>query len=145
MEKYFMKLTKFYLSSKSYRYLDAVISCISLPPVPVFGNLRKISLWAKGLWFFSEIVTLPLADNFLVLMILAANSKPVFFCTHLRTTEKAPLKWQNNTLISRKIDQISHTKIWPKLDLQNCSTNLNLTHYTVGNTVWFTIYINFSR
>jgi hypothetical protein len=35
---------------------------------------------------------LPRADNFLVLMILAANSKPVDFCTHLRTTEKAPLK-----------------------------------------------------
>jgi hypothetical protein len=38
---------------------------------------------------------LPLADNFLVLMILAANSDPVDFCTHLRTTEKAPLKRKN--------------------------------------------------
>ena len=36
--------------------------------------------------------TVPLADNFLVLIILAANSNPVDFCTHLRTIENAPLK-----------------------------------------------------
>jgi hypothetical protein len=30
-----------------------------------------------------------------VLMILAANSRPVDFCTHLRTTENAPLKATN--------------------------------------------------
>ena len=36
--------------------------------------------------------SLPLADNFLVLIILAANSNPVDFCTHLRTIENAPLK-----------------------------------------------------
>lgn len=34
---------------------------------------------------------LPLADNFLVLIILAAYSCPVHSLTHLRTTEKAPL------------------------------------------------------
>lgn len=34
----------------------------------------------------------PLADNFFVFIIFAANSKPVDFCTHLLTTEKAPLK-----------------------------------------------------
>ena len=51
---------------------------------------------------------LPLADNFLVLMIFAANSNPVFFCTHRRTTEKAPLKirrrekmdyWKNSSFL----------------------------------------------
>lgn len=35
---------------------------------------------------------LPLFDSFLVFMIFAANSWPVLFCTHRRTTEKAPLK-----------------------------------------------------
>ena len=34
---------------------------------------------------------LPLADNFLVLIIFAAYSCPVHSLTHLRTTEKAPL------------------------------------------------------
>lgn len=37
---------------------------------------------------------LPLADSFLVLMILAAYSWPASTFTHLRTTEKAPLKGQ---------------------------------------------------
>jgi len=35
---------------------------------------------------------LPLFESFLVFMIFAANSLPVLFCTHRRTTEKAPLK-----------------------------------------------------
>lgn len=35
---------------------------------------------------------LPLADSFLVLMILAAYSCPDDFFTHLRTTENAPLR-----------------------------------------------------
>ena len=35
---------------------------------------------------------LPLAESFLVFMILAANSRPVCRCTHLFTMEKAPLK-----------------------------------------------------
>ena len=35
---------------------------------------------------------LPLAESFLVLIILAANSSPVCLCTHLFTTENAPLK-----------------------------------------------------
>lgn len=34
----------------------------------------------------------PLADNFFVLIILAANSSPVCFWIHFRTTEKAPLQ-----------------------------------------------------
>ena len=34
----------------------------------------------------------PLCESFLVLIILAANSNPVDFCTHLRTIENAPLK-----------------------------------------------------
>ena len=34
----------------------------------------------------------PRADNFLVFIILAANSNPVDFWTHLRTIENAPLK-----------------------------------------------------
>lgn len=37
-------------------------------------------------------VTIPLADSFLVLMIFAAYSCPDDFFTHLRTTEKAPLR-----------------------------------------------------
>ncbi len=37
-------------------------------------------------------VTVPLADSFLVLMIFAAYSCPDDFFTHLRTTEKAPLR-----------------------------------------------------
>lgn len=43
-------------------------------------------------------VPLPLADSFLVLMILAANSCPEDFFTHLRTTEKAPLRGGNKGL-----------------------------------------------
>jgi len=35
---------------------------------------------------------LPLAVNFFVLIIFAANSKPVDFWTHLFTIENAPLK-----------------------------------------------------
>lgn len=38
-------------------------------------------------------VPVPLVDNFLVLMILAANSSPVDFCTHRRTILNAPLKY----------------------------------------------------
>ena len=34
----------------------------------------------------------PLADNFFVLIIFAANSNPVSLRTHLLTIEKAPLK-----------------------------------------------------
>ena len=37
----------------------------------------------------------PLADNFFVFIIFAANSRPVDFWTHLRTIEKAPLKQEN--------------------------------------------------
>lgn len=37
-------------------------------------------------------VTIPLADSFLVLIIFAAYSCPDDFFTHLRTTEKAPLR-----------------------------------------------------
>lgn len=48
----------------------------------------------------SNVNFLPLADNFLVLMILAANSNPVDFCTHLLTIEKAPLSKQKQTQIS---------------------------------------------
>ena len=40
-------------------------------------------------------VALPLADSFLVLMIFAAYSCPDDFFTHLRTTEKAPLRRGN--------------------------------------------------
>ncbi len=40
-------------------------------------------------------VTVPLADSFLVLMIFAAYSCPDDFFTHLRTTEKAPLRKKN--------------------------------------------------
>lgn len=39
--------------------------------------------------------TIPLADSFLVLMIFAAYSCPEDFFTHLRTTEKAPLRRKN--------------------------------------------------
>lgn len=34
---------------------------------------------------------LPRDESFLVLIILAANSRHVDFCTHRRTTENAPL------------------------------------------------------
>lgn len=40
-------------------------------------------------------VSIPLADSFLVLMIFAAYSCPDDFFTHLRTTEKAPLRRKN--------------------------------------------------
>lgn len=39
---------------------------------------------------------LPLAESFLVLMILAAYSWPASTFTHLRTTEKAPLGGQRS-------------------------------------------------
>ena len=39
-----------------------------------------------------EMDGLPRAESFLVLMIFAANSRPVDFCTHRRTIEKAPLR-----------------------------------------------------
>lgn len=42
----------------------------------------------------AQICHLPLADSFLVLMILAAYSWPASTFTHLRTTEKAPLEGQ---------------------------------------------------
>lgn len=49
---------------------------------------------------------LPLADSFLVLMILAAYSCPVHSLTHLRTTEKAPLwntsKKKKKTVVTRE-------------------------------------------
>lgn len=38
------------------------------------------------------VITIPLADSFLVFMIFAAYSCPDDFFTHLRTTEKAPLR-----------------------------------------------------
>lgn len=43
----------------------------------------------------------PLADSFLVLMILAAYSCPEDFFTHLRTTEKAPLPRDHNRVQGR--------------------------------------------
>lgn len=45
----------------------------------------------------------PLAESFLVLIILAAYSWPVHSLTQRRTTEKAPLK-------KRKKDRIFHCK-----------------------------------
>ena len=58
---------------------------------------------------------LPLADNFLVFIILAANSSPVAFCTHLRTMENAPLK------INRRIWQMWKLFLIPKMKEQNQS------------------------
>lgn len=59
---------------------------------------KKISYTAQYLSFVcvSECgVSIPLADSFLVLMIFAAYSCPDDFFTHLRTTEKAPLRRKN--------------------------------------------------
>lgn len=42
----------------------------------------------------------PLGVSFFVLIIFAANSSPVAFCTHRRTTEKAPLKHHKSKKIS---------------------------------------------
>jgi len=44
---------------------------------------------------------LPLVESFLVLIIFAANSKPVDFWTHRRTTEKAPLHTMPQKLFSQ--------------------------------------------
>ena len=51
-------------------------------------------------------VTIPLADSFLVLMIFAAYSCPDDFFTHLRTTEKAPLRKKEHK--QAKISSVSH-------------------------------------
>lgn len=51
-------------------------------------------------------VTIPLADSFLVLMIFAAYSCPDDFFTHLRTTEKAPLRKKAHQ--QPKISSITH-------------------------------------
>jgi len=45
----------------------------------------------------------PLAASFFVLIIFAANSRPVDFCTHLRTMENAPLKRENKSDINKNI------------------------------------------
>ena len=47
----------------------------------------------------------PLADNFLVFIILAANSRPVDFWTHLRTIEKAPLK-EKEKLVTTTVNSL---------------------------------------
>lgn len=51
--------------------------------------------------------TLPLADSFLVLMIFAAYSCPDDFLTHLRTTEKAPLRKKEHKQAQKKPQKIS--------------------------------------
>lgn len=59
--------------------------------LPGFGgeeNSPRDTLYTNEQFLFS----LPLDVNFFVLMILAANSRPVDFCTHLLTTENAPLQ-----------------------------------------------------
>ena len=48
---------------------------------------------------------LPRADSFLVLIIFAANSRPVCLWTHRFTTENAPLKCQSHV---RALLDISH-------------------------------------
>ena len=47
---------------------------------------------------YFENLNLPRADNFFVLIIFEANSRPVAFCTQRLTTENAPLKELSNIM-----------------------------------------------
>ena len=44
---------------------------------------------------------LPRADNFFVLIIFEANSRPVAFCTQRRTTENAPLENKKEIIVPK--------------------------------------------
>lgn len=52
---------------------------------------QRYTSLCEGAW----CAAVPLAESFLVLMIFAAYSCPDDFFTHLRTTEKAPLRRKN--------------------------------------------------
>ena len=62
-------------------------------------KLKEIWIYCEFLAGKKSLEIIPLADNFFVLIIFAANSNPVCLCTHLLTTENAPLK-NKQSLIS---------------------------------------------
>jgi len=51
----------------------------------------------------------PLADNFFVLMIFAANSNPVLFWIHRRTMEKAPLQRRKSPIYHYKCETLTRS------------------------------------
>lgn len=64
---------------------------LSPGPEPTVRGRKRRQSWLWASWAGWH---LPLAESFLVLMILAAYSCPASTFTHLRTTEKAPLGGQ---------------------------------------------------
>ena len=81
-------------------YLHVVVFDIFLLLFRASENLN----WKKNQNYFknfNDTKMLPLADNFFVLIIFAANSSPVDFWTHLRTTEKAPLQFENKRAFNK--------------------------------------------
>lgn len=75
---------------------DAEVSYIFGLHVLIFENLWEEILNCMIKLIESKITKknlfiLPLVVSFFVLIILAANSRPVDFCTHLFTIENAPL------------------------------------------------------
>lgn len=80
--------------------LNYCFRCSHLLVVKLSLQLKPIryTVMKKHLIHFRTFVGIdsPLADSFLVLMILAAYSWPVLNFTHRRTTENAPLGKKNN-------------------------------------------------
>lgn len=83
--------------------------------------------------FYKIVETnLPLAVSFFVFMIFAANSWPVLFWTHRRTTEKAPLKRREIVKFANRTQDLEERTIkLTKCDtinpltssIRNCSPN----------------------
>lgn len=88
-------------------------------------------------------ISLPLADSFLVLMIFAAYSCPDDFFTHLRTTEKAPLRRDTQQRMIRErqsqtdgetiTDRQTHTHhVWRSNNMLLQCLAIWCSMYTVG-------------
>lgn len=77
--------------------------------------------------FYKIVETnLPLAVSFFVFMIFAANSWPVLFWTHRRTTEKAPLKRREMVKFANRTQDLEERTI----KLTKCDTINPLTSST---------------
>lgn len=87
-------------------------------------------------------VALPLADSFLVLMIFAAYSCPDDFLTHLRTTEKAPLRGNtsNQKLAPFHMSSLTQTQsVTFETALRSCGIGLfESVCYQCGSTLLLT-------
>lgn len=90
---------------------DAIFFPASLEPTTVHVRVRS-----------------PLADSFLVLMILAAYSCPEDFFTHLRTTEKAPLPRDRNRVQGTLDSQPLVAALPPQGRCCACGLGRNLQH-----------------